>query len=361
MKKYLFFLIIAGIFPVTGCLDPIDLEVPATERETLVIQAKLSKGNPSVVDAIVNRLFDFTPSSRIPVTVREVLLIDEDGSTKVLAPTSSSGYRAIIAENDAEMSIEYGKSYKIKVSTFDNRVFESDLETLLPVPTPEELYFKRGTTKDDSTGVDLDIAQIFVSTGLNTDIGTQSKSKMRWEVELAYQATDAPVDGTEPKTCWITNIAELSKIKVVDGNEISGDRIEDLLIAELKVGPDFAEGVYVNVYQESLTEPALLYWQQLGELVERSGNMFEAPVGKLETNFRNANEGIKDEIFGYFYATSREVIRVYIDPSEVGNPASICPWTGRVNPGRGCNIPEICCDCSLLKGSSTVKPEYWVK
>jgi hypothetical protein len=89
--------------------------------------------------------------------------------------------------------------------------------------------------------------------------------------------------------------------------------------------------------------------------------MFEAPVGKLETNFRNANEGIKDEIFGYFYATSREVIRVYIDPSEVGNPASICPWTGRVNPGRGCNIPEICCDCSLLKGSSTVKPEYWVK
>lgn len=360
--KYYFWMVCIGLLSLSqGCLDPIDLEVPAKERETLVIQAKLSKGEPSVVEAVVNRLFDFTAASRMPVTVRSVELIDEDGNTVELEATSTIDYIAIIENNDPRMTIDYGRSYQIRVKTFDNREFISDMEPLLPTPVPDRLTFDTGTVLNDSTAVTENIVRVFVSTGLRSAITPDVKSKLRWEVELAYEVDDAPIDGTEPKTCWITTLPELSDIKTVDGDELSNDNIDDFLIAELKVGPNFAKGVYINVYQESLTESSLLYWEQVGELVQRSGNMFEAPVGKLATNFRNANEGVADEIFGYFYATNQEVARVYIDPSDVGNPTPICPWTGMVAPGRGCNIPQICCDCSELPRSTIIKPEYWVK
>ena len=361
MKYYLWIFGIVLMGTAQSCLDPIDLEVPAKERETLVIQAKLSKGEPSVVEAVINRLFDFTASSRMPVTVRSVELIDDEGNKVELEATSTIDYIAVITDNDPRMSIDYGRSYQIRVATFDNRVFISDLEPLLPTPVPDRLTFTRGTTLNDSTLIEEDIVRVFVSTGLRPELTPDTKSRLRWEVEIAYEADDAPLDGTEPKTCWITTLAELTDIKTVDGEELADESINDFLIAEIPIGPNFAKGVYINVYQESLTESALVYWKQVGQLVERSGNMFESPVGKLTTNFANANDGVADEIFGYFYATDQEVVRVYIDPSDVGNPTPTCPWTGEVAPGRGCTIPQICCDCAVLPNSTTVKPSYWVR
>ncbi len=360
--KYFFWIacfVLIGTFQ--SCLDPIDLEVPAKERETLVIQAKLSKGEPSIVEAVVNRLFDFTAASRMPVTVRSVELIDEDGNKIELEATSTINYIAVIEENDPRMTIDYGRSYQIRVSTFDNRVFISDMESLLPTPAPDNLTFSTGTMVNDSTEILEDIVRVFINTGLRSSITPDVKSRLRWEVEVAFEADDAPLDGTEPKTCWITTLAELTDIKTVDGEELADESINDFLIAELPVNTNYAKGVYINVYQESLTESALTYWEQVGELVERSGNMFESPVGKLSTNFRNANEGVVDEIFGYFYATEQEVARVYIDPSAVGNPTPLCPWTGQVAPGRGCNIPQLCCDCASIPNSTTIKPEYWIR
>ena len=361
MKYNLLLMLMLAFGLSQGCLDPIDLAVPAKERETLVIQAKLSKGEPSVVEAVVNRLFDFTASSRIPVVVRSVELIDEDGTVVTLEANSATTYIAVIDES-SPMVIDYGRSYRLKVATFDGRLVESDMEVLLPTPVPDKLTFTTGTVLNDSTLVDEDIVQVYVSTDLRANPGSPTKSRMRWELEVTYEADDAPiVPDVEPKTCWISQTPELDQIKTVDGEELSDERIDDFLVGEVTVGPNFAKGVYINVYQESLTASALTYWEQVGELVQRSGNMFEAPVGKLATNFRNVNEGVADEIFGYFYATDQQVVRVFVDPSDVGNPTPLCPWTGMVAPGRGCTIPQLCCDCSMVPNSTTVKPEYWVR
>ena len=354
------FVLLTSFFVVTGCLDEIQLDVPGKERETLVIQAKLEKGNPSVVEALVNNLFDFTASSRLPVVVRSIVLIDENGNTKELKANSINGYFAVIEENDPDIDIDFGKSYQIKVNTFDNREFISELELLNPVPVPDGLTWEKAVVTDDSTGMQEDILQFYISTPLISDQGNGSPSNLRWDLETAYQATDAPITGNDTsKICYITVPSELSKIKTVDGKELADNRIDRFLIAETKVSSIFAEGLYFNVFQESLGEKALQYWQQVGELVDRSGNMFEAPVGKLVTNFSNTGEGTDDEIFGYFYATSQEVIRIFVEPGEVGNPSATCPWTGQVAPGRGCTIPQICCDCSVLEGASTTKPDYW--
>ena len=358
--NYYLFALLASFFLVSGCLDEIQLDVPGKERETLVIQAKLEKGNPSVVEALVNKLFDFTSSSRIPVVVKSVILIDEDGNTKDLEANSLNGYVAVIEENDPDISIDFGRAYQLKVATFDGREFISELEILDPVPVPDGLTWEKAVVTDDSTGIQENILQFYISTPLISDLGNGSPSNLRWDLETAYQATDAPITGMEPpKICYITVPSELSKIKTVDGNELADNRIDRFLIAETKVSSIFAEGLYFNVFQESLGEKALQYWEQVGELVDRSGNMFEAPVGKLVTNFSNTGEAADDEIFGYFYATSQEVIRIFVEPGEVGNPSPTCPWTGQVAPGRGCTIPQICCDCSVLDGASTTKPDYW--
>ena len=54
MKNIFFLMLVTSFLTVSGCLDPIDLEVPAKERETLIIQGKLGKGDPSIIDVVIS-------------------------------------------------------------------------------------------------------------------------------------------------------------------------------------------------------------------------------------------------------------------------------------------------------------------
>lgn len=346
---------------ISGCLDEIQLDVPGMERETVVIQAKLIKGNPSTVTARVTNLFDFTPSSRAQIRVRSVTLLDSEGNNKDLSVDDRNTYSTTIYENDPDIDVDFGKMYQLKVNTIDGREFISDLEPLFPVPEPEEISFTTFAMDDDTTGLSSRFFRFNISTPTKLE-GTEEKAKLRWDLESTMRVTDSPIDGSDPKTCYITTPAEVSKVKTVDGDLFSGDKISNYPIAELLVSSVFSEGFYLNVYQESLSEGAFEYWNQVGNVNDRSGNMFESPAGKIITNFKNTVESVEDEVFGYFYVTSQTVIRQYVSPEDAGNPRNQCPplKTGQ-NPGRACNLPPQCCDCLSQSGSTLTKPDWWVE
>jgi len=160
------------------------------------------------------------------------------------------------------------------------------------------------------------------------------------------------------KTCYISEPGDVTNVKLVNGPLLQQDRIENFTVL---VDPAdqyyYAEGFYLNVYQESLNEGAFTYWQQVSELIDRTGSLFEIPAGQLISNLRNVGDE-KEEVIGYFYATQRDTIRVYVSPDQAGNPGTYCPPSGPPSPGSECP-DELCCDCLSADNSQQKRPIWW--
>ena len=146
---------------------------------------------------------------------------------------------------------------------------------------------------------------------------------------------------------------------MLDPDLLSENSIEDY---ELLITPiDFrvAEGLYYEVRQYSLSPGAHQYWNNINILSEREGNMFDRPVGEIESNLVNISDE-EDVVFGYFFATDEQIIGIRVPSELVLEQLPLCPPPGPcLNPIGEC-ICGICCNCLLLENATTVKPDYWI-
>ena len=174
-----------------------------------------------------------------------------------------------------------------------------------------------------------------------------------------HQITDSPIDFmTQPKTCWVTQNIGVTDVGVVNGNELNGNTISDFTLFKRNVSTEFTEGYYFTVFQQSLSKAAYDYWFQVQQSLNRDGNMFEAPVGKIKSNIKNINDENED-VFGFFYATVQDTVRVYVSPEMAGNPTALCPPNVPAPPGGGCPV-FVCCDCLSVERSGAAKPNWWM-
>nr|HMQ60440.1 hypothetical protein [Flavilitoribacter sp.] len=143
-----------------------------------------------------------------------------------------------------------------------------------------------------------------------------------------------------------------------NGTELFSDELPGYPVYETAPNYRFHEGYYLNLIQESLSSGAYEYWRQTQELLNRTGSMFESPVGKVQSNFKSLDDETED-VFGYFYATRQDTIRLYVRPEIAGSPPSLCPPSVPAG-GRPCPI-AVCCNCLDQANSSTAKPWYWIE
>lgn len=345
-----------------SCLDEIDLPLEPDLDDAIVIEGQLSMGNPSIAKISITRLFDFSASSLQPVNVREVLLLDENDQSVELDEVAPGTY-SIAIPNTAEFKVEVGKSYRLKVSTFDGRLLISTPEMILSTPEPgliEASLFKKDRLNDEGQIVQDD----FLAFTIETPIRNSSDGKAArylWTLEQTYQITDSPNRSLENgKKCYITQGIDVSSINVLDGNQYAGTETVSALIYETPVNYYFAEGYYLTVVQQSLSAGAHQYWDQVSQVINRTGNMFEAPAGTIRSNFLNEMDGKpSSNVFGYFYATQTDTARLYVSPQTAGSPMMYCPWPeNQIPPPQGCpRFP--CCECLEEKGSQLGKPDFW--
>ena len=362
----LIFVLFIGLFWLSGCLDEIDFSSAETIDSAIAIQGKVVKADPSYISVTIRGVFNFQDVPRL-LDAREVTVEDESGN-RVALPTRSDGvFYLEVPDNDPNFKIDYGKSYKLNVSTFDNRNYSSSLEALLPAPTPENLTVKKTQleTIDVNGNTNLfDQLTYSISTPLKP-VNSEQNARILLEFESTYQFTDTPESyGTracrptrideQSKICYIT-ASPLTNYVSINGADLSVDRIDDFEVLNTGISTIYAEGFYLTVSQQSLTETAYAYWSQVGNVVARTGDLFQAPAGKVITNFVNL-EDPKDNIFGYFYSTEETIRRVFVDPGLADNPSLPCP----APPSEGGQAPSDCCNCSSIPNSSTIRPVWWI-
>jgi hypothetical protein len=356
-----YFVLLVGIF--SGCLDEIDLPIEPNLDSAIVIEGHLQLGNPSTVNITINRLFDFTANSFQPVNVREVLLLDEQNHSMPLLERSAGNYVATIEDNNP-LKVEIGKSYQLQITTFDNRKIVSTPEPLLATPKPGAVnvaIFAKDRLNDDGQIVQIDHLGFTINTPIT--ISTDGKAaRYLWTLEQTYRLSDSPNRVLEDgKQCYITQPINVTNVHVLDGNEYSGSSEVSAPIYEAPINYFFSEGYYLTVFQHSLSEGAFNYWDQVRQVIDRDGNMFETPAGTIRSNFVNVDDGESTpNIFGYFYATSTDTTRFYVAPEVAGSPSMFCPWPVNqvVSPSAKCpRFP--CCECLEENGSQLQKPVFW--
>ena len=346
-----------------SCLDQIDLPAPPGVEDALVIQGSIIKSTPSVIFVLVSELFDFTSNTLKPVNVRLVEVMDENGVILKIPEAGLGRYRIEIPDGSPDFSVEFGKSYQLHVVTRDGREYFTNYEPLYELPVPDSLsmeVFEATVVAADGSLSTKDKVRVQVYT--STDIpGMEDRARLKWDVERTYRVTDSPPGLFDPiKVCYLTENVVGANLQVVDGNDRTTDRVDEFTVYESTITSAFGEGMYVNVYQQSISAGAFEYWRQVKLLIERSGNMFEPPAGRISTNLTNPNDP-DDDIFGYFYCYTQDTIRLYIDPEDVMSPPPSCPPPGGVLNEAGDCAVAVCCDCLSHLRSTLAKPEYWTE
>ncbi len=359
-------ILLCSLLVLSACLDKIELDIPKEDQDALVIDGVLRQGNPSQVMVRIGRIFNFTAAGRQDVNVRTVFLLDDADNSVELEGFASGHYALSIPKDHPTMKIEVGRTYRLRISTFDGQELVSIAEPLLEVPDAGQVdvrSFKKDVVDNLGKFRQADFFEFSISspTGLTAD---GKNARLRYVLEQTYKVTDTPnkTFDDSSKVCYITNMIAADRVNVIDGNELTGGASVPIPLHETAMYNSlYAEGYVLTVYQQSLSESAFTYWQQVSQVLERTGNMFEAPAGKIRSNFATLEgSSANKEVFGYFYVTQQDTSRFYISPDMAGNPATICPWLNAVAaPGRCPKEP--CCDCLTANGSQSEVPDFWVK
>ncbi len=340
----------------SNCLDKFDFERPDSIKDAIAIQGRIAKGTPSTVRVIVREVFDFANFPKF-LSASEVLIIDEAGNQLELESRRQGFYNLTIPDDHPFFKVATGNKYKIRVSGLKNKIFESSWEELLPVPIPEKLVTNNVEMEVTNR---FGIVQTFRELGyfIDTPLSAPNSSKnsrILWELDGTFKLTDTPSAGRcfagnapAPKSCYITD-SPVKNYITFDGTKSSATRLDSFLIASINFTGNLAEGYYINILQQSLTEGAYDYWSQVSTAVNRTGDLFQQPTGLVTNNLQNIDDP-NESVFGYFYATEEQPIRLYIEPR--GMPS--CPITSEDGTVAG-----FCCDCRRI--GTPIKPDWWVE
>lgn len=351
------------IFLFNSCIDRIEFSEPDALRNAISIQGKLTKGNPSQIRVQISNTFDFENAQRF-ITAKSVELINQTGDILDLETKLQGIYELEIPENHPTFKIDYGKAYKIKVQLITGELIESAFDTLYPVPDITALNVEKFTQESfNSEGVieNIDLLRFSVSSSLFPN-GSSRKTSFLWELESVYKQSDTAGgtcrDGScintsgSSQTCFL-QINPVRNYRTLNANELSGDAIENfLLLQETQENSLFAEGYYLTVFQQSVSDLAFDYWSKVGFVVNRTGSQFQPPAGRVPTNFTyDSNDDL--EVLGFFFATESTFKRIFISPAFANNPRTICP------PPMGNN--PLCCNCLCQPNSTLIQPDWWVE
>lgn len=348
---------------LTTCLDEIDLGQGEALPDGIVFQGRINAGvdgEPSDVAVRLERLFIAQESNRpSAVVTATVVLENTEGETFSLL-FRNGAYRATIPDNDPSFRVAPGLGYRIRVNTREGEEYETAFD-VLPEPLPiEGVEAVRGLVEVENVigrPEDVPAYEFRVTAPVNYPDG--SPTFIRWTLERTYKVTDLPelrpFDMNDPKVCYVTRAFDGSNLILFNSLESTADRVEDFPLTTQVINFEFAEGYVMTVYQEAISREANRYFSQVAQIASRESSLFEPPAGPVVGNARDVN-GETNNVFGFFYATSRTLDRLAVSPAAAGNPGFYCPLSRGMSPFPQ---PNNCDNCLFIDGSFLVRPEWF--
>lgn len=351
-----------SIFWFGGCLEEIALNAPIVNPESIAIRGVLKAGDTVKVIVRITNVSNFR-AFEIPEPIRNArVFVEDELGDKLEVPMEESGdYQLIMPEGHSDFRIEPGKFYKLSVELPDGRHYRSTVEPLHPVPEPTSLTFGK-FKREFGNEIGNIVVKEYLDFRVNTPIiqpDGQEKSYLKWSAKGVFRFSEPPnFNGNplpSPKICFSYEDLNLETVIIFNGAESRLDTLYNFHLLEKLMDYRFHEGYYLTVYQQSLSAGAYHYWEQVKDLINLDGTVYDPPPGEIKGNIRNVNDETED-VFGYFYATQETLIRKYI-PRGLTNSARFCP--DRITIENYMDTQRQCFNCLLRPGSTYEKPDFW--
>ena len=219
-----------------------------------------------------------------------------------------------------------GKSYSVQVVTPSERVYASDYDTLLSCPPIDSLYYKpenSGGTRPDDIWHGLQ----FLNDVRGDPGGTRN---FRWKATATwiyhppliagfklYNGVLTPIMLDSLSTCYVTESIAMvfsASTQLLTENSIYHNRLH--YVSDQT--PRLRERYSLLLEQQSLTDQAYAYWEQMAVRSSNSASLYETqPAAALRGNIFNVHSP-SQKVLGYFYATQMHERRIFIDCRDLG-------------------------------------------
>lgn len=337
-------------FLLISCLTEIPLEAPRSDSENLSIRGALVLSEAPHVLVKITLINDFTTNDTIvEIKGAQVILENEEGMQMEIPGQGRGQYFLDLLTDPLPFAVGPGHSYRLLVYVPSGKTYVSAFEPMNAVPQPTAITQQsqiRTILNEYGNDVEQEFLRFFVTTPI-TNGETDQGAYLKWSSSGVYRFSES---AGLAKICYVHEDLNLENVVTFNGQGSRKDVLTDFFLLEEPYDFRFYEGYYLSVRQQSLSSGAYRYWDQTSKVVNRTGDIFEEPAGKVLGNFQNP-EDPEEEVFGYFYATQESVIRYRVQRGE-SRIRYICSLDPR-------NPYFLCTNCLDHPKSSLDKPEYW--
>ncbi len=380
-------LVLLSLLLLAGCIERYYPEEEDLRAGTLVISAHLND-IPGIQKIQISRSVALNRTVFKPVSGCYVEVMREDGEACEFLEATAGLY-------DSELDqtfLQAGSSYRLAVITPEGHSYESSFETLHASPPISSVYYK----KEDHPTADPQEEEEGVRFYMDFEIEKEQARYLRWEVVETYELhnpnyptrvygldrrmRDLP-DSSKSLTCWITR--QIPLIYTLDLLQVEGSVYREFPLHFVTGTTQRLHHRYsLLVRQLSLSQEAFFYWNELAKNLQSKGGLFDTQPSLTPSNICNVDDA-EEQVIGFFSISGASEKRIFVqavpDLELYQDPYYCAPgvypmflWRypreklplylaeaalyGIVESGE---VRDECVDCSLIKGASATKPEFW--
>jgi Domain of unknown function (DUF4249) len=339
------FILLSGLL-LNSCIDDIKLDIDNAQQQLTVdglIADSLQEYSIKVSYSAVIGIG--TDDLETPVEGATVRVLDDAGGSFEFAETKAGTYTRF-------MQGEVGKAYHVEVKMPDGKIVLSRPAVLKKAPKLLPPNFNV-TEEATLSGTGRPIYTKKLAVGMNADVSELTEPPfLRWRATGEYEFGEDYPGIIDRKICYAKNNIDFNNIKIFDTNKLS----DGLLFKEPFLNMSYDYRFYYmycfHLFQYSTSEEEYKYWENVRDIVNIDGSLFDPPPGTVTGNLYNPAD-LEDQVLGYFSVAGVYYRQHFVNATDLGNSAP--PKCGNWPPQQ----PAECFNCLLLANSTANRPAYW--
>lgn len=343
-------ILLAGLVLLTGCIDPIDLDVGEPDRK-LVVQGLVREG-PGPHEVVLRRSGAFTQGINAIRGAEEgarVTVLVGDGSEVVLPMVTPGVYRV-----EAGVLVgAVGESYGLRIETADGTVYEAAPQVMQAAPEIAEFEVVVDTNVWMANGVLVEEPQ--VSLFVRPEPTPGEAAFYRWTWRGIARVEVCPFLGSPACGMCYVSTNSRTQVQVGDNTGTGPEGVPAQRAARFGVRDAdarfLAQPFLVTVEQQAITPEVHAYLELIRETAERVGGLFDPPPDAAIGNVLNV-EDPQDFALGVFAVAGVASRPICLSPSTIPNrpelsyPGPILGTCGGTVPGSPNPPPEYAATCT---------------
>jgi hypothetical protein len=380
-KKIIYLLLLIAPF---ACRKPYEPVVIKTDYNYLVVDGVIN-ANPNDITSIrLSRTKNLSDSLPPAAELGAQVIIEAEGGGSFSLASQGNGFY-----NSVPLNLSSAGKYRLKISTRNGSIYQSDYVTVKQTPPIDSLTWKQ---KLDSPNKEVTIYA-------HTHDPQNKTIYYRWDYVETWEY-HSPLAGslgldnsgmifyvdaiTQTYVCWGTTVSP--NITTASSETLSQDLISYVPVNVVPQNHEkMAERYSINVKQYGLTKEAYNYWQIVKKSSQQTGSIFDPQPAQVVGNLHCISNPA-EPVIGFASASYVTEKRIFIDkrelvdwhyPNAPGNYCKTEGWPMDPNRFQIYNYPDTtygpyfyqtgptlilakkpCVDCRRRGGTNT-KPPFW--